>query len=74
MSKVIFEDGTGAVKVHRGAVHKYLGMQLDFSHKGEVHLTMQKHLDDIQATYDEAQAKFNDHFIEVKRRPEVRIS
>jgi hypothetical protein len=44
-------------------------MQMDFSHKGEVHLTMPKHLEDIQVTYDAAQAKFNDDFIEVKRRP-----
>ena len=29
----IFEDGLGAMKVHRGMVHKYLGMTLDFSHK-----------------------------------------
>jgi hypothetical protein len=66
--EVIFEDGTGAMKVHRGTVHKYLGMKMDFSHKGEVQLTMPKHMDDIQATYDIAQAKFSDGFIEVKRR------
>jgi hypothetical protein len=29
----IFEDGSGVMKVHRGKVHKYLGMSLDFSHK-----------------------------------------
>jgi len=67
--EVIFEDGTGEMKVHRGKVHEYLGMQMDFSHKGKVHLTMPKHLEDIQVTYDAAQAKFNDDFIEVKRRP-----
>ena len=26
----IFEDGSGELKVHRGKVHKYLGMSLDF--------------------------------------------
>ncbi len=31
----IFEAGLGAMKVHRGKVHKYLGMTLDFSHKGQ---------------------------------------
>ena len=56
------------MKVHRGKIHKYLGMKMDFSHKGEVQLTMPKHMDDIQATYDIAQAKFSDGFIEVKRR------
>ena len=30
----ILEDGLGAMKDHRGKVHKYLGMTLDFSHKG----------------------------------------
>ncbi len=30
----IFEDGSGAMKVHPGKVHKYLGMSLDFSCKG----------------------------------------
>ena len=31
----IFDDGSGAMKVHCGKVHKYLGMLLDFSHKGQ---------------------------------------
>jgi hypothetical protein len=31
----IFEDGLGVMKDHRGKVHKYLGMGLDFSHKGK---------------------------------------
>jgi hypothetical protein len=33
--KIIFEDGLGQMKVHRGKTHKYLGMSLDFSHKGQ---------------------------------------
>ena len=41
---------------------------MDFSRKGEVHLTMPKHLQDVQDTYDAAQAKFNDDFIVVKKR------
>jgi hypothetical protein len=36
----IFEDGSGVMKVHRGKVHKYLGMSLNFSHKGQCILTM----------------------------------
>ncbi len=36
----IFEDGSGAMKVHQGKVHKYLGMLLDFSHKGRCHVSM----------------------------------
>ncbi len=31
----IFIDGSGVMMVHRGKVHKYLGMSLDFSHKGQ---------------------------------------
>ena len=31
----IFEDGSGAMKVHRGKHHTYLGMALDYLHKGE---------------------------------------
>jgi hypothetical protein len=36
----IFEDSLGAMKVHRGKVHKYLGMTLEFSHKGQCIVTM----------------------------------
>ncbi len=38
--KIIFEDGLGQMKVHRGKTHKYLGMSLDFSHKGQYWVTM----------------------------------
>jgi hypothetical protein len=43
----IFEDGSGAMKVHRGKVHKYLGMTLDFSNKGQCVVTMFDYLDGI---------------------------
>ncbi len=33
--KCLFEDSLGQMKVHRGKTHKYLGMTLDFSHKGQ---------------------------------------
>ena len=36
----IFEDGSGAIKVHRGEKHAYLAMDLDYSHKGECRATM----------------------------------
>ena len=45
----IFEDGS---KVHRGKVHKYLGMSLDFSHKGHCRVTMYDYLDGILQTFD----------------------
>ena len=66
--EVIFPDGSGAMKVCRGKVHTYLGMEMDFCTKGEVHITMLKHLDDAVKTFEEAQAKFSDGFMEVKRK------
>jgi hypothetical protein len=66
--EVIFHDGSGAMKVCRGKVHTYLGMEMDFTTKGEVHIMMLKHLDDAVKTFEEAQAKFSKGFIEVKRK------
>jgi hypothetical protein len=50
----LFEDGSGAMKVHRGKVHKYLGMNLDFSHKGQCTVTRHDYLDGILKAYDAA--------------------
>lgn len=36
----IMEDGTGQMVVHRGSVHEYLGMTLDYSTKGVCKITM----------------------------------
>jgi hypothetical protein len=36
----IFEDGSGAMKVSRGKIHKYLGMTLDYTVCGQVKITM----------------------------------
>jgi len=66
--KVIFDDGSGAMKVCRRKVHTYLGMEMDFRTKGEVQITMLKHLDDAVKTFEEAQLKLSDGFIEVKRK------
>ncbi len=43
----IFEDGSGQMKVHRGKTHKYLGMSMDFSHKGQCQVTMHSYIDGI---------------------------
>ncbi len=45
--KSIFEVGLGQMKVHRGKTHKYLGMSLDFSHKGQCQVTMHDYIDGI---------------------------
>ena len=36
----LFDDGLGAMKLKREKIHKYLGMQLDFSVAGQVKITM----------------------------------
>ncbi len=66
--EVIFHDGSDAIKVCHGKVHMYLGMTMDFTTKGEVHITMLKHLDDAVETFENAQAKFSEGFIVVKRK------
>ena len=38
--KDIFEDENGKMQVTRGKHHEYLGMDLDFSNKGEVKISM----------------------------------
>jgi hypothetical protein len=50
--KSIFEDGSWQMKVHRGKTHKYLGMLLDFSHKGQCGVTMYDYIDVILQAYD----------------------
>ena len=41
---------------------------MDFSTKGEVHITMPKHLENSVETFENAQAKYSKGFIEVKRK------
>jgi hypothetical protein len=40
------------MKVHRGKTHKYLGMLLDFSQKGQCQVTMHDYIDGILQMYD----------------------
>ncbi len=64
----IFEDGSGVMKVHRGKVHKYLGMSLNFSHNGKCHVTMYDYLDGILQAFDTAVMKHSDGFTAVTRQ------
>lgn len=48
----IFEDGSGKMTVNRGKVHKYLGMTLDFSKKGQVQISMFDYINEILAAYE----------------------
>ncbi len=59
----IFKDGSGVMKVHRGKVHKYLGVALDFSHKGQYHVTMYDYLDGIRQAFDAAVEQHGNGFI-----------
>jgi hypothetical protein len=45
-NKSVLEDGSGQIKVHRGKTHKYLGMSLDFSHKGQCRVTIHDYINE----------------------------
>jgi hypothetical protein len=56
----IFEDGSGAMTVSRGKIHKYLGMTLDYRVPGQVKITMLDYDDEILAAFDKAEPKGGD--------------
>jgi hypothetical protein len=53
----IFEDGSGAMTVSRGKVHKYLGMTLDYTVRGQVKITMFEFLKEIVIAFEKAEPK-----------------
>jgi Zn-finger protein len=53
----IFEDGSGQMTVSRGKVHKYLGMTLDYTVRGQVKITMINYVDEILTAFDKADPK-----------------
>jgi hypothetical protein len=53
----IFEDGSGAVVVSRGKIHKYLGMTLDYTVRGQVTISMFDHIDEMLTAFDKAEPK-----------------
>ena len=66
--EIIFEDGLGAMQVHKGKVHAYVGMTLDYMYLGQVRITMIKHVNDIIETFKKAKLKFNNGFAKVKSK------
>jgi hypothetical protein len=50
----IFEDGSGAMVVHRGLVHKYLGMTINYSTKGVAQILMVDYVKNIVMAWDKA--------------------
>ena len=65
---MIFEDGTGKMKVHCGKTHKYLGMSLDFSHGNQCRVTMIDYVDKIVASYNKVLSELDDGFSAVKKK------
>ena len=53
----IFKDGSGKMAVRRGKVHKYLGMTLDYTVRGQVQITMIDFLDEVLIDFDKAEPK-----------------
>jgi hypothetical protein len=64
----IFKNGLGAMKVNRGNIHKYLGMSLDFSEKGQCHVTMHDYLDRILEAFDLAVKEHSNGYLTVEKR------
>jgi hypothetical protein len=50
------------MKVHRGKTHKYLGMSLDFSHKGQCQVTMHDYINGILQAYNLAIKNHNNGY------------
>ncbi len=49
--------------MHPGKVHKYLGMLLDFSHKGQCRVSMYDHVDSILEAFDSAIRRYDDGYL-----------
>ena len=50
----IFEEGLGNMAVSRGKVHKYLGMTLDYTVRGQVQIKMINFLDEVLIALNKA--------------------
>jgi len=66
--KSILEDGSREMKVNQGKVHKYLGMNLDFSNKHKVKITVVEYVKEIIAAWDKAATKINQDSFETMRK------
>jgi hypothetical protein len=53
----IFKDGSGAMMVSRGKLHKYLGMTLDYTVRGKVKITMFDYVDEILTAFYKVEPK-----------------
>ena len=65
----IFEDRSGKMKVHRGKVHKFLGMTLDFTSKSKVRISMIDYIREIISAWDKvALSEVSDGFKLISRK------
>jgi hypothetical protein len=53
----IFEDTSVEMTVRRGNIHKYLGMTLDYTVRGQVKITMFDYVDEILTASDREEPK-----------------
>ena len=65
----IFEDGLGQMMVSRGKVHKYLGMTLDYTIRGQVKITMLDYIEEILTAFNKADP--ND--VVLRQAPHLRL-
>jgi hypothetical protein len=53
----IFEDKSVAMTVSRGKIHKYLGMTLDYTVRGQVKISMSDYIDEILTAFNKTEPK-----------------
>ncbi len=62
------------MQVHRGKVHTYVGMTLNYEYLGEVRISMFKYVEEVIEAFKQAKLKFNDGFMEVRAKKRTRSS
>jgi hypothetical protein len=55
--EIILEDGYGSMTMSRSKIHKYLGMTLDYTVRGQVKITMFYYVNEIITAFDKAEPK-----------------
>jgi hypothetical protein len=55
--EIIFVNGSCAMTVSRGKIHKYLDMTLDYTIRGQAKITMFDNVDEILTALDKAEPK-----------------
>jgi hypothetical protein len=53
----IFQEGSSTMMVSIGKIHKYIGITLDYTVRGQVKITMFDYVDEIIAAFDKAEPK-----------------